>query len=353
MIKHPDIIFDAERMKYPHTGIFHYCLQLGNALLKKQLLHSNRIGVYLPPSVSNIFGKDVFKIYQNPLHKFRMPQVQDCKLWHVTYQGTNYFPWRSKNKVALTIHDLNFLYEKPIEKQRKYLSILQKKINRSDAIIAISNFVKSEIINNLKIDEKKISVIYNGCNIISDIIPAKPELSIPFPFIFSLGAITPKKNIHILPAAIKGNDLHLVIAGVIQNKEYFNSLITKAKQLGVDKKIHYLGSVSEAQKYWLLNSCDLFVFPSLAEGFGLPVIEAMRFGKPVLLSKSTSLPEIGGDMAYYLNNFSDDHISYMANYALADFNHEKLKKTIEWSNRFNWENAANEYWNVYNKLCNP
>lgn len=347
----PDIIFDAERMKYPHTGIYHYCKQLGMALLSQRESHDLQLGFYLPPKVANIFGENVFRIYQNSLHKFWMPSVKDYKLWHVTYQGTNYFPWRSKGKIAFTLHDLNFLYEKPLEKQKKYLSILQKKVDRADVIIAISNFVKSEIVNNLQVDKDKVKVIYNGCNILPGIEPVKPSFPINFPFIFTLGAITPKKNFHILPACIKDNDLHLVIAGVIQNKEYFNSIMDKAAQLGVEKKIHYIGSVEESQKYWLLQSCQLFGFPSLAEGFGLPVIEAMRFGKPVLLSTSTSLPEIGGEMGYYLKDFSDDHISHMTNFILSDFNEEKALKTIEWSNRFNWANAANEYWNVYENLC--
>ncbi len=348
-----DIVFDAERMKYPHTGIYHYCKQLGTALLNQREKHVLKLGFYIPPTVADIFSKDIYRIYQNSLHKFWMPSPQHYKLWHATYQGTNYFPWRSKNKIVLTLHDLNFLYEKPIKKQQKYLSILQNKINRTDAVIAISNFVKSEIINHLKVEEEKIFVIYNGCNIMPYIQPEKPAYPISFPFVFSLGAITPKKNFHILPACIKDNDLHLILAGVIQNKDYFNSIMARAKQLGVEHKIHYVGSVGEAQKYWLLKSCNLFCFPSLAEGFGLPVIEAMRFGKPVLLSKSTSLPEIGGKVAYYLNDFSDEHISYMTNYILNDFNHEKSIKTIEWSNHFNWDNSAKEYWNVYEKLCNP
>ena len=344
-----DIMFDAERMKYPHTGIYHYCKQLGTALIEQQKLHESTLQVYLPRSASTAFPANVQRLYQHSLHKFRMPP-QEVGTWHVTYQGTSYFPAAKKTKIALTIHDLNFLYEKELDKQKKYLAILQKKVSRADAIIAISEFVKKEIEQYLIADPKKISVIYNGCNVPSNIITNKPDYEIKYPYIFTLGAITPKKNFHVLPAALVKNELHLVIAGVVQDRKYFAKLLEAARVLGVRDRVHYIGPVFEAEKHWLMEHCALFAFPSIAEGFGLPVIEAMRFGKPVILSTATSLPEIGGKLAYYLEEFDSDEIRRVVEFALSDFSEIKSKETIEWSYKFDWKKSADAYWGVYETL---
>ncbi len=348
----PRIIFDAERMKYPHTGIYHYCRQLGHALISQQQEHVPQLGFYLPANAEGVFGKEAHTIRQMPVHRFFKPFVNKYKVWHVTNQVTNYFPFNSRQKILLTVHDLNFLHErKSAAKQRQYLSSIRKKVERANTIIAISEFVKNEIISNLHIDGIKIRVIYNGCNISGSTIAAAPEYPINFPFIFTLGAITAKKNFAVLPAAIVGNDLHFVFAGVIQSKAYFNEIFDKAKKLGVENKVHYIGPVFEPQKHWLMEHCKAFAFPSLAEGFGLPVIEAMRFGKPVVLSKATSLPEIGGEAAFYLNNFEPEHVRQTIEQAIETFDVNRKQATIQRSYQFDWQIAAKAYWDIYEDLC--
>lgn len=353
MTKHPDIIFDAERMKHPHTGMYHYCRKLGMALLDQQPLRQNKLGFYLPQSALNVFANNTYVINQRAYHRFYKPFINDYKVWHVTNQVTDYFPWKSRKKIVLTVHDLNFLYEKKsLSKQRQYLSDIQQKVSRADVIVTISQFVQSEIEHNLKIDSNKIKVIYNGCNIESDTISVKPEFPIDYPFIFSLGAISAKKNFAVLPVALVGNDLHLVIAGIIQNKDYFNLIFDNARKHGVENRVHYIGPVLEPQKQWLMENCALFAFPSLAEGFGLPVIEAMRFGKPVVLSRSTSLPEIGGDAAFYFDNFQPDHIKALVPEILAHFTEKNKQAIIDWSYKFDWKKSATAYWNIYEEICN-
>ncbi|WP_207492109.1 glycosyltransferase family 4 protein [Aridibaculum aurantiacum] len=344
----PDIIFDAERMKNPHTGIYHYCQQLGSALLQQQRHHQHRIGFYLPPNVQHSFKNTAPIIRQLPLHKLSMRFAAGFKLWHCTNQSTSYFPFKSKGKILLTIHDLNFLYEKQdAQKRKKYLDLLQQKADRADAIVAISQFVKKEIQQHLQVQKKNVHVIYNGCNIRENIIPIKPAIELKAPFIFSIGTIAHKKNFHVLPGALLHNQLQLVIAGVVHSKEYLQKIFDEAKRIGVADRVHFIGPVTEEEKYWLLQHCILFAFPSLAEGFGLPVIEAMRFGKPVLLSQATSLPEVGGELATYLQNFDADHVSAMANEAITFHSDAKSEQLINRSNEFSWDNAAEEYWKVY------
>jgi glycosyltransferase involved in cell wall biosynthesis len=353
MRKYPPIIFDAERMKYAHTGIYHYCLHLGNALLQQVANHNKRIGFYLPRATGKVFGQDQFYIRQHSLHKLLMPALSNHIIWHSTYQGTNYFPTLSNIRKILTVHDLNFLHEdKPAHKQKKYLGALQEKINRSDKIVVISNFVKQELQDNLQIAPGKIEVIYNGCNITEGVIPKKPALPFEGPFLFSIGTIAAKKNFHVLPAALLDNDYHLVIAGIVQDEKYMQKIIDEATKLGVKERVHLVGAVSESEKYWLIQRCEVFIFPSVADGFGLPVIEAMHFGKAVLLSTATSLPEIGGSHAFYLNSFEPEHISAMVAHSIAHATEELKTNTIEWSKQFSWEHAAKQYWDVYETLLN-
>jgi len=350
-MRYPSIIFDAERMKYDHTGIYHYCLHLGTALLQQQSEHQHTIGFYLPPKAKHVFGKGEFYIQQRSLHKLLMPSLTRHRLWHSTYQGTNYFPIAAAAKKVLTVHDLNFLHEnKPPEKQQKYLASLQAKLNRANKVVVISQFVQREIETHLSIPAGKVVVIHNGCNVQEHILPVKPSLPFEDSFLFSIGTIVGKKNFHVLPGALLNNHHHLVIAGIVQDENYKQQILAEAKQLGVSDRIHLIGSVTEAEKYWLMQHCALFIFPSVAEGFGLPVIEAMRFGTPVLLSTATSLPEIGGDSAFYLQSFEPHYMSETVAQCLNEVTDDRRAATIEWSKKFSWQSAAQQYWNVYETL---
>jgi glycosyltransferase involved in cell wall biosynthesis len=342
-------MLDCERMKHPHTGLYHYCYHLGKNLL--DLKTQEKFCFYLPKKESKVFGSDACFVEQKSIHKLVFPRIRDTHLWHTTYQGTNYFPSGRNTKILLTVHDLNFMYEtKKPEKQKKYLQKLKQKIKRANHIVVISEFVKNEIQKYFEpFENKKIEVIYNGCNIRSDIKAIRhPEVS--FPFLLSIGTIAAKKNFHVLPGCLLNNDLHLVLAGIEQDKKYLEKILQEAKRLGVQKRLHYLGPVTEGEKYWLLQNCALFIFPSLAEGFGLPVIEAMHFGKPVLLSKATSLPEVGGIHASYLDHFDPRYMSQQAAIAINNHTMEKSIAIKKWADRFSWEQTAKQYMEVYKSL---
>jgi len=346
------ILVDVERMRYPNTGLYYYCLHLGNALQQQQYLHKARLGFYMRKEVEYLFEKSTTNYIQHPLHKFYMPFAGKFNVWHCTFQGSNYFPSSRKTKIVFTIHDLNFLYEKnPHRKQQKYLHSLQRKIKRADVIVAISTFVKNDIMSNLQVGNKQIQVIHNGCNIDDNLVPVIPAITPEAPFIFTIGAITDKKNFHVLPGMLLQNNYLLLIAGLTHNEEYKEKIMDVAKKLNVEKRIIFTGAISEAEKYWYFKNCVLFAFPSLAEGFGLPVIEAMHFGKPVLLSKATSLPEIGGEYAYYFDNFDPAYMSAKTQEVLNDYSsHNNAAKIIKWSQQFNWQHTAEKYWQVYESL---
>ena len=340
-------------MKYPHTGLYHYCLEVGNALLNAQQSNDKSFHFYIPNKAMGIFGDRAHYFEQFSWHKFYLPNTKKYDLWHCTYQGSRYFPFNSKCKKVLTVHDINFLYDsrKSNKKKQKYLNDLQKKIDKVDHLIVISNFVKDQILEVVSAINKPISVIYNGCNINNSIEPRNP-IQIPNgEFLFTIGTIVDKKNFHVLPRLLIDNSLQLIIAGIEQSTSYKQTIINEATRHNVLHRVHFVGMITEAEKYWYYKNCKAFVFPSLAEGFGLPVIEAMHFGIPVFLSTATSLPEIGGEEAYYFNSFDPDHMKDVLQSGLADYQiNDKSKSIQKRAALFQWKNVAESYNKIYNQL---
>lgn len=349
------IIFDCERMKYENTGLYHYCLNLGNHLKKYTETDSENLTYYTPFGTRELFGNSGDHIIQTELHKFRMPALKRFNLWHATYQDSYYLPFRNKEiKVVLSIHDLNFMYDpsKSESKKQKYLRRLQMLINRADVVICISEYCKKDLLFYCDVQNKPVQVIHNGTNTLTvpqllgrSYRPAKP-------FIFSLGTITPKKNFHtLLPLVQDQSNLELVIAGRIDDVGYYQSILDTAEKMGVSKKIKLVGPISESEKSWYFNHCYAFAFPSVAEGFGLPVTEAMSVGKPLFLSAKTALPEIGGDVAFYFENFSAAHMKETFVAGMKQYTRFKMQdKIIEKGKEYNWDIAAQEYWKVYRSL---
>jgi glycosyltransferase involved in cell wall biosynthesis len=141
----------------------------------------------------------------------------------------------------------------------------------------------------------------------------------------------------------------LIIAGITSSEEYKEKIIEEAKKISVENRLVFTGAISDNDKQWYLQNCEAFLFPSLAEGFGLPVIEAMQYGVPVILSTSTALPEIGGEDAYYFSNFNpvsmqNDLVEFLNDYKN---NPEKKQRIINRSKQFDWNTVAKKYLDVY------
>ena len=346
------IVFDCERMKHPHTGLYYYCYYLGKHLLLENQ-SQKEICFYLPKGSKNVFGKEVCSFGQNSLHKTYLPIPRNTRLWHSTYQGTNYFPPGKDFKIVLTIHDLNFMYNdaKGSEKRNRYMRKLEEKIERADALVFISNYVKEDLSKYINLNGKHSRVIYNGVSLEELEVLAPPVIKPLKPFLFTIGTIVEKKNFHVLPSLLVNNDLDLVIAGITQSEEYKQAIIEEAKKYKVADRIVFTGVVDENDKQWYYKNCEVFVFPSVAEGFGLPVVEAMYFGKNTILSSTTSLPEVGGRYARYFTSFNPEHMQQTLADVLND-NANNEENIRAWSSRFKWSNAAKEYLQLYDDVLN-
>ena len=347
----PNILVDLHRTGGNiYNGLYHFCWQLGNHLAMEAQpdLH---LHFYVPKAQRNLFGKNVDYVTQYSLHKFYQPGTNRFDVWHIATTLSWYRPFGSKTKNIYTIHDLNFLNEEEYTPaiQKKYLTLIQQRINRADHLTFISNFARKQAIENLKIDGKPYDIIYNGCNLPAQIgdepiyLPSKP-------FLFSIGQLHSRKNFHVLPALLAENDFELVIAGM-NDFPYTEKVLLEAKKQGVEDRVKLIGPVSEEDKSWYYKNCEAFVFPSTGEGFGLPVIEAMYFGKPVFLSTSTSLPEIGGEVAYYFENFEPGCMRQVFEKGMNDYHcKHPEQQIIERARSFSWKKSADEYLNVYRKL---
>jgi glycosyltransferase involved in cell wall biosynthesis len=344
-----NIAFDCERMKYPHTGLFEYCHQLGLAL-KANTTIGDDITYYLRKGDERYFSSSRF-LYSNFLHKFIFPNYNKIDLWHITHQTSVYVPDSKPLKRVVTIHDLNFLYEDKTDRKRNnYLKAHQKNIDRADHIVAISEFTKTDILKYLNTDNKPINVIYNGCASSIANVGTNPIYKPSAPFLFALGTVNAKKNFHVLVPLLSNNDYDLIIAGRT-DQYYVDRIMDEAKKHGVSNRVKIIGAVSDRDKSWYYKNCSAFLFPSLAEGFGIPPIEAMRFGKPTFLSNSTSLPEIGGKYAYYFTGYTAEEVQKVFTDGMNDYQQRQpANDIIRHAEQFSWEKSAKAYWEVYKSV---
>ena len=347
----PNILLEMQKLKNPFSGLGQFCLHLG-AELVGQLPSDIHPTFYLPENSIGIFGNDMKYVAQSPLHKYLRLNSSRYDIWHCMHQDSSYLPSSARTKLILTIHDLNFLEKYTGLKRKQKLRALQKKVDRASLLTTISHYTADIVRQNLCLDAKPLRVIYNGNSLKAITDAHHPDYVPKGEFLFSIGILSAKKNFHSLIPLLQSNpDLHLIIAGN-RNTPYAEQLIEQCKRAGVASRVVLPGMINDSDKYWLYRNCLAFVFPSLAEGFGLPVVEAMSLGKPVFLSNLTSLPEIGGKHAYYWKDFNPGHMQQVFEDGLADYssNPDKASKIAVQASLFSWNSAAKAYLEIYRSL---
>lgn len=353
----PSLFIDAERLRDLNSGLGQVCLHLGHELVR-QRPDNYQLTFLVPKEKTGIFDDTVTYVEAAWLRKLWIPGQFD--VWHCLHQDSAYLPSNSA-KLILTIHDLNFLERSVYSEARKArkLAGLQRKVDRATALTTVSNYTASQIRQHVNVPgDKPLRVIPNGVaagggNVKFDA-PTPAFLSgSDMPFFLFVGVIHPKKNVHtLLPLLEAFPDYRLVLAGP-DGHPYAQHVRQQAAQLGVANRLLMPGAVDESTKLWLYAHCEAFLFPSLSEGFGLPVAEAMTFGKPVFISDRTSLPEVGGKEAYYFPDFEPEHMAQTLYDGLRDFGQnvlrqERMKKRAA---EFSWPNVAGAYWRLYQELA--
>jgi len=259
-------------------------------------------------------------------------------------------------KKILIVHDLSFeLYPEFFTfKTRLWHKLISPKslCHQADKIVAISENTKNDIINIYGIASEKISVIYPGVSdaffqpiAVERVAAVKKKYDLPNNYIFYLGNLEPRKNVQAIiaafeMAAIPG--LNLVIAGGQAWK--FKEIYTHWQNSPDKDRIKFLGYVDTADKPALYSSAKAFVYPSIYEGFGLPPIEAMAMGCPVITSANSSLVEAVGQAGLLVNPFNINEIAQTIKQLLADENLQTTlrQEGLKRSQQFNWNKTAQE-----------
>jgi glycosyltransferase involved in cell wall biosynthesis len=356
------ILLDFERMQYLHTGFYYFNMHFGKSLLQLAPQHFD-FYFYLAKSQFGFFGKDVNyrngkpdkKTFKNLFGIFNSNPKDSYDIIHISDQHSSFKPIDKNARVLLTIHDLNYLVEvtdpKIFEEQRKkHQSIL----DIADHIVCVSNFSKKAVLENLDTKGKPVDVIYQGCELAEFETIDKPRYIPKAPFLFAISNLLPKKNFHVLPCLLKGNNYELVISGITEHtsqREYVKKIMQNARQHGVQNRVILTGPVTDEERQWYYKNCMAFMFPSIAEGFGTPPLEAMYFGKPVFASTHTSIPEVCGDAAYYFNSFEPDEMIKAFYEGMHHYETFKpIQKLKDRYSLFNWDKTALEYIKLYDKL---
>lgn len=370
------------------SGISHYTYSLIKSLLKLnepdkfyKLFYLTGINDNIPnlfnefTNISNIivrfpgFLRKIFKfcsIYLN------YPVLENfVKIPIDIYHTPNYFAFPSKKaRIIYTVYDLiPFLYPEFLPQFYKSNFIIiakcffRKLFEKADLIITISENTKNDLINYMNIKEEKIKVVYLASREnfypIKDktlIKPVLDEYKINSPYILFIGTLEPKKNLPLLieaysklPDKIK-KDYLLVLAG---NKGWkYDNIFKKIKELNLYNRVIHTDYIPEEKLPLLLNGATLLVYPSLYEGFGLPPLEAMSCGIPVITSNNSSLPEIIGDAGIMIDPKDVNQLTESMSFLLENpQQREKLSKLgIKRSKNFSWDKVAYQTMEVYKSL---
>lgn len=335
-------------------GLGEFALQIGTRIAAQAPAwrgqHGIAIDFHLREKLAGLFGRDVGYVPVSRWHRHRHRQPQPCALWHSLHQLNKNLPpnMEAGGLRVVTVHDLNYLYGRSAYSRWRHHLRTQALMRRTDLVVAISQHTARDVRQHLQW-QGPLEIIYNGARSFV----AAPREPLPGwtaddtrPFLFHLSRMSPSKNPQaIVELARAWPEMSFVLCGPPGG----DALALRAANRLPNLQFH-LG-ISDAQKAWAYAKCTGFLFPSLAEGFGLPPIEAMHFGKPVFLSRRSCLPEIGGDAADYFDDFEPRSMKLAVQAGLTRHAQPGRAPAIKThAAKFDWDRAAAAYLALYRRL---
>ncbi len=272
-------------------------------------------------------------------------------------------------RLVVTIHDLSFLIFPEYHTKENYELVLRNLIylnSRPDMVVCVSWQTKKDVIKYFHVPEEKLSVIYEG---VDD--SFKEEIDSDFrkkilekygltgKYLLCVASIEPRKNflriINAFSEFIKQEEYKEYSLVCVGGRGWKNiEIYSLVKQKNLEGKIKFLGFIEESELAPIYNQAEIFLYPSLYEGFGLPVLEAMACAVPVVTSNVSSLPEVASDAAILINPYSEKDIyttvcSLLENGSLRE---ELISKGLDRVREFSWEKTARETLKVYHEVYN-
>ncbi len=331
-------------LQHFHDGLGEYARQFGLQIAERApalaRAHGVQVHFHLPEPWHGHFGDQVAYLpvtrhqrhWHNPGLRF--------DVWHNLHQLIRQRPPLRTGHCITTLHDLNMAYAKQGFSRWRALQRQIRLLRRADEIVCISDHVLHDL-RRLTPLRTPAHRIYNGVHALNTV----PQEALDLPsggFLFHIGRMTPNKNVPcLIDLAATWPEQMFVFAG--PQSGYTEGFQRQAQERGLNN-VRFFFNVSEGQKAWLYAHCEGLLFPSITEGFGLPPIEAMLFGKPVYLSSCTSLPEIGGPVAQFFDAFDPPSMRATIERgrevaSAPDF----AQRTVAWARQFNWNTCVDAY----------
>lgn len=344
---------DISQITYPRTGVAVYTTNLVQNLLKSggdyvlfgTSLRQQKAFRIFPQTKVFPFPPTMLEFVWNRLHTLPIENlIGPVDIFH----SSDWTQPPTRAVKVTTIHDL-VVYKYPETSHPYIIAVQKRRLNwvkkECDKIIAVSESTKKDIVETLHIPANKVKVIYEATDMKKGFIKKQMK-----PYILVVGTQEPRKNINRLIEAfqkIKTKDIDLVIVG---KYGWGPSTSLRVKS----EKIKLLGYVPNEKLADLYTNASAFVFPSLYEGFGIPVLEAFNCDCPVITSNISSMPEVGGKAAIYVDPENVNDIAEKIDFVLSlssDKRVEVVKAGRQQAEKFSWEKTAAETRKVYEELA--
>ena len=370
-----NIGFDAKRLFHNFTGLGNYSRSLVKNLHACFPSHSYHL--YTPKINDTLRTREFLFSLKYQVHRTKNPFKSYWRSYGISknlvkdgidiYHGLSHelpFNLPPKMKSVVTIHDLIF------EKYPEQYAWIDRKIYRkkfihscriADRVVAISEATKKDLVEIYQVPEEKISVIYQCCDEIffqkadggkGELIREKYHL--PNDYLLYVGSIIERKNLLNIVKAIhqipRDQQMPLVVVG--EGKAYADKVKAFVRKNGMEKLVRFLPQISFEDLPAIYQMANLFIYPSLYEGFGIPVIEALVSEVPVITSSVSSLPEAGGPDSHYINPASIEKIKDALENLPGDQALLKTmrKKGIEYAQKFDRKKVTREMMALYSSL---
>lgn len=367
--------FDAKRAFRNRSGLGNYSRSTISLLSK--YYPSNEYFLYTTDAAGNLFEPRpthsiiqpedfLSKTFKSVWRSFGISSLIQRDKLNIYHGLSNELPigiQKTACKSVVSIHDLIFLrYPElyPFIDRQSYRIKFRYACDKSDRIIAISESTKNDIIDFLGIRPEKVDVVYQTCNqIFTQLL--SPEIKenirnkyqIPNEFILSVGTIEPRKNALTILKGMLSSDIRMPLLLVGKNTAYTKEVLDFAKQNGLSELLMIRNGVETIDLPAIYQSATVFAYPSIFEGFGIPILEALYSGTPVITSKGSCFPESGGEAAIYVDHTDAEEIGYAFNKVIHDS--ELRKKMISegflQASKFNEQKVAERLMNLYQEIA--